>query len=58
MDETLLPITLNGPTFTPPIKDYDSPDGEYIDVTRKWDPPKFQLVEKKKWVKKTVKKEE
>lgn len=51
IDENLLPITLNGPTFTPPIKDYESPDGEYIDVTRKWDPPKLQAVETKKFKK-------
>ncbi|XP_031618563.1 39S ribosomal protein L40, mitochondrial [Contarinia nasturtii] len=36
-DENLLPVTLKGPVNTPPIKNYDSPDGEYKDVSKKWD---------------------
>jgi Mitochondrial ribosomal protein L28. len=31
-----IPFTLKGPVRTPLIKDYDSPDGEYIDVSKKW----------------------
>ncbi|XP_069681724.1 large ribosomal subunit protein mL40 [Periplaneta americana] len=31
-----LPFTVRGPVRTPPIKDYDSPDGEYTDVSKKW----------------------
>ena len=26
---------------TPPIKDYFNPDGEYIDTSKTWDPPKI-----------------
>ncbi|CAG2199324.1 large ribosomal subunit protein mL40-like isoform X1 [Mytilus edulis] len=26
----------NGPTETPPADDFDSPDGQYIDTSRKW----------------------
>ncbi|CAH0756514.1 unnamed protein product [Diatraea saccharalis] len=36
-DLSLIPYTIDGPVVTPPIKDYLSPDGEYIDVTKKWD---------------------
>ncbi|XP_028031392.1 39S ribosomal protein L40, mitochondrial-like [Bombyx mandarina] len=36
-DLQLLPYTISGPVATPPIKDYESPDGEYIDVSKKWD---------------------
>ncbi|XP_044730029.1 39S ribosomal protein L40, mitochondrial [Chrysoperla carnea] len=37
MDLTLLPYTTKGPVRTPAIKSYESPDGEYIDISRKWD---------------------
>ncbi|KAK8722220.1 hypothetical protein OTU49_012331 [Cherax quadricarinatus] len=37
LDQTLLPFTAKGPVATPPIKDYESPDGEYIDKTPTWD---------------------
>lgn len=30
------PFTVCGPVRTPPIKGYDSPDGEYIDISKKW----------------------
>ncbi|KAJ0173544.1 hypothetical protein K1T71_010693 [Dendrolimus kikuchii] len=30
-DLSILPYTIMGPVATPPIKNYDSPDGEYID---------------------------
>lgn len=33
-DEQLLPIKVVGPVSTPPIKNYDSPDGEYINTTK------------------------
>ncbi|GAU92348.1 hypothetical protein RvY_04441 [Ramazzottius varieornatus] len=31
-----LPFTLKGPVFTPPKPDYVSPDGDYVDISRKW----------------------
>ncbi|XP_026480573.1 39S ribosomal protein L40, mitochondrial-like [Ctenocephalides felis] len=37
IDQELLPFTTTGPTITPPIKNYESPDGEYIDISKKWD---------------------
>lgn len=37
IDEALLPFQATGPVETPPIPDYDSPDGEYVDTSRKWD---------------------
>ncbi|KAM7360358.1 mitochondrial ribosomal protein L40 [Cochliomyia hominivorax] len=36
-DMSLLPVTVKGPVGTPPIKDYISPDGEYILEAKKWD---------------------
>lgn len=36
-DPALLPFVAQGPVSTPPIKDYEQPDGEYIDVSRKWE---------------------
>ncbi|KAI8424915.1 hypothetical protein MSG28_006833 [Choristoneura fumiferana] len=36
-DLQLVPYSINGPVATPPIKGYYSPDGEYIDVSKKWD---------------------
>ncbi|XP_054092108.1 39S ribosomal protein L40, mitochondrial [Zeugodacus cucurbitae] len=36
-DMTLLPITIKGPVATPPIKNYVSPDGDYIRENKKWD---------------------
>ncbi|VDK45067.1 unnamed protein product [Anisakis simplex] len=29
-------VILNGPADTPPLPDYQSPDGDYIDTTRTW----------------------
>lgn len=29
-------IVLHGPAATPPLPQYDSPDGDYIDTTRSW----------------------
>ncbi|XP_050541741.1 39S ribosomal protein L40, mitochondrial [Daktulosphaira vitifoliae] len=37
IDESLLPYTLEGPVETPPIENYESPDGEYTDISKKWD---------------------
>ncbi|KAF1763548.1 hypothetical protein GCK72_011814 [Caenorhabditis remanei] len=31
-----LPLTIHGPSLTPPIKNYEAPDGDYIDTTRNW----------------------
>ncbi|XP_037072442.1 39S ribosomal protein L40, mitochondrial-like [Pollicipes pollicipes] len=36
-DPALVPFEHRGPTLTPPIPGYDSPDGDYIDTTRKWE---------------------
>ncbi|GFG36580.1 hypothetical protein Cfor_06193 [Coptotermes formosanus] len=36
INPTQLPFTVRGPVRTPPIKGYDSPDGEYLDVSKKW----------------------
>ncbi|XP_013098138.1 large ribosomal subunit protein mL40 [Stomoxys calcitrans] len=36
-DMTVLPVKMKGPVATPPIKDYVSPDGEYILEAKKWD---------------------
>ncbi|XP_011162650.1 39S ribosomal protein L40, mitochondrial isoform X2 [Solenopsis invicta] len=37
LDLGLLPYTAKGPLKTPVIKNYDSPDGEYTNLTRKFD---------------------
>lgn len=37
VDESILPYQLTGPVETPPIENYQSPDGEYIDISKKWD---------------------
>ncbi|ETN76264.1 hypothetical protein NECAME_11802 [Necator americanus] len=31
-----LPVVIRGPGLTPPIANYQSPDGDYIDTTRTW----------------------
>ncbi|XP_059471169.1 large ribosomal subunit protein mL40 [Neocloeon triangulifer] len=36
MDLNVMPFTIKGPTHTPAIKDYDSPDGEYTDISKDW----------------------
>lgn len=33
-DPLLLPFTREGPTYTPPIPEYEAPDGKYTDITR------------------------
>uniref|UniRef100_A0A914Z122 Large ribosomal subunit protein mL40 n=1 Tax=Panagrolaimus superbus TaxID=310955 RepID=A0A914Z122_9BILA len=35
-DQNLLPFHFKGPSLTPPIKGYVSPDGEYVDTTKSW----------------------
>ena len=37
VNEQLVNYDVKGPVATPPIKDYDSPDGEYTDTTRVFD---------------------
>ncbi|XP_041355103.1 39S ribosomal protein L40, mitochondrial-like [Gigantopelta aegis] len=34
MDEGLIPVVLHGPVHTPPIGDYEPPDGDYINTTK------------------------
>lgn len=36
-DVQLLPFTAQGPVATPSIEKYDSPDGEYLNISKKWD---------------------
>lgn len=36
-DLKLTPISFEGPVNTPPIKGYLSPDGDYIDISKKWE---------------------
>lgn len=36
-DMHLLPFNSAGPVSTPPIDNYESPDGEYINITKKFD---------------------
>ncbi|KAJ8963155.1 hypothetical protein NQ318_018620 [Aromia moschata] len=35
-DFHLLPFNRDGPRETPPIEKYDAPDGDYLDVSKKW----------------------
>ncbi|XP_017845521.1 39S ribosomal protein L40, mitochondrial [Drosophila busckii] len=37
VDLQLLPVTIKGPVATPPIKTYESPDGDYVHQTMKWE---------------------
>lgn len=37
VDSGLLPHIAKGPLRTPPIENYDSPDGEYINTTRRYE---------------------
>ncbi|XP_076659608.1 mitochondrial ribosomal protein L40 [Halictus rubicundus] len=36
-DESLLPYSASGPVNTPPIQNYESPDGAYTDITVKYE---------------------
>ena len=38
-DAFLLPLSRTGPTITPPILGYQSPDGDYQDVTKTYEFP-------------------
>ncbi|XP_063991678.1 large ribosomal subunit protein mL40 [Diachasmimorpha longicaudata] len=37
LDLSFLPHNVQGPVSTPPIRGYNTPDGEYIDITKKYD---------------------
>lgn len=37
LDTNLVPFHVEGPTATPPIDKYDSPDGEYTNISKKWE---------------------
>ncbi|XP_043274301.1 39S ribosomal protein L40, mitochondrial isoform X2 [Venturia canescens] len=37
VDNAMVPLTIVGPKNTPSIMHYDSPDGEYVDVTKKFE---------------------
>uniref|UniRef100_A0A8D8CQ29 Large ribosomal subunit protein mL40 n=1 Tax=Culex pipiens TaxID=7175 RepID=A0A8D8CQ29_CULPI len=36
-DGALVPLKAVGPVATPPIRGYEMPDGEYIDISKKWE---------------------
>ncbi len=36
-DLNLVPFHVEGPTATPPIDKYESPDGDYTNISKKWD---------------------
>lgn len=37
IDLTLLPFAAKGPLHTPPIENYECPDGDYTDVSRNFE---------------------
>uniref|UniRef100_A0A1B6DHD1 Large ribosomal subunit protein mL40 n=1 Tax=Clastoptera arizonana TaxID=38151 RepID=A0A1B6DHD1_9HEMI len=37
VDPDFLPFIVKGPVENPPSKTYDPPDGEYIDISKKWE---------------------
>ncbi|KAG8037095.1 hypothetical protein G9C98_004417 [Cotesia typhae] len=37
LDMSLLLLEVSGPTWTPPIPNYDMPDGDYFDISKKWE---------------------
>lgn len=37
VDEGLVPFKTVGPVVTPPVEGYDMPDGEYLDVSKKFE---------------------
>ncbi|CAG7836685.1 unnamed protein product [Allacma fusca] len=37
IDETYIPFQSTGPVETPPFKDYNTPEGDYIDISRNWE---------------------
>lgn len=36
-DFQLLPFVGEGPVASPPLENYESPDGEYLDISKKWE---------------------
>ncbi|XP_034238812.1 39S ribosomal protein L40, mitochondrial [Thrips palmi] len=36
IDAALVPVTIKGPTVTPPLREYDSPDGDFNNTSFKW----------------------
>lgn len=36
-DLSFIPFYAKAPVATPPMDKYDSPDGEYIDISKKWE---------------------
>uniref|UniRef100_A0A183CJN8 Large ribosomal subunit protein mL40 n=1 Tax=Globodera pallida TaxID=36090 RepID=A0A183CJN8_GLOPA len=54
-DDSLLPTHIHGPPISPPIAEYRSPDGEYEDVTKKWEQPTLEELEKKLGVGRLIK---
>lgn len=36
-DPSMLPFKAKMIVHTPPIKDYESPDGEFVDISKKWE---------------------
>lgn len=42
-----LPSIIEGPSLTPPIEGYKSPDGDYKDITKQWVQPELPLLIKK-----------
>jgi hypothetical protein len=41
--------------LTPPIQNYKSPDGDYVDTTKQWVQPELHLLNKKFGVGKLIK---
>lgn len=37
LDISFIPFYAKAPVATPPIEKYDSPDGEYHDISKKWE---------------------
>lgn len=37
IDPMMLPYKSDGPVHTPPAENYETPDGDYQDVSKKWD---------------------
>jgi len=37
MDFSYIPCEIKGPVDTPPIPDYDPTEGDYVDVSKKWE---------------------
>ncbi len=37
IDPELVPFKAVGPVSSPPIKNYESPDGDYTDISKKWE---------------------